>query len=118
MHMVIDWAFRIYISIDPTVLEQSGLVNLYQNKNSKSHKNYKIAAQLSIILATIWIYLSSIPLDHPIIEFFSKVQWYLLPIWTVTLTVICLILMMNHRLVHILPLNAKPFRLSISSPGY
>ncbi len=74
-----------------------------------------IAAQLSIFLSTIWIYLSSIPSDHPIVALFSKVQRYLLPIWTVPLIFVCLILLMNQHLVYFLQLNAKPLNIIMTS---
>ena len=44
-----------------------------------------ISAQLSMLVATFWLWLSSMPSDHAIVEFFSKRQRLLLPIWTVAL---------------------------------
>ncbi|MBV7506393.1 HD-GYP domain-containing protein [Bacillus sp. sid0103] len=73
-----------------------------------------ITAQLSMILATFWIYLSSIPSDNPIVEFFTRVQWYLVPVWTVALSGVCLMLMMNDHIVHFLPLNSKPLNIILT----
>jgi putative nucleotidyltransferase with HDIG domain len=73
-----------------------------------------IAAQLSMILATFWIWLSSLPSDNPIVEFFAKKQRFLLPIWTVALCAVCIIGMMNPSIVHFIPLNAKPLNIILT----
>jgi putative nucleotidyltransferase with HDIG domain len=74
-----------------------------------------IAAQLSMILATFWIGLSSLPSDNRIVEFFAKKQRFLLPIWTVALCAVCIIGMMNPNIVHFVPLNAKPLNIILTT---
>jgi putative nucleotidyltransferase with HDIG domain len=74
-----------------------------------------VAAQLSMILATFWIWLSSLPSDNSIVEFFEKKQRFLLPIWTVALCVVCIIAMMNPNIVHFIPLNAKPLNIILTT---
>jgi hypothetical protein len=49
-----------------------------------------ISAQLSMLLATFWIWLSSMASDHSIVQFFSRFQRLLLPIWTVVLSIFCI----------------------------
>jgi len=73
-----------------------------------------VAAQLSVILATFWIWLSSLPSDNPIVEFFAKKQRFLLPLWTVALSAVCIIGMMNPNIVHFIPLNAKPLNIILT----
>jgi putative nucleotidyltransferase with HDIG domain len=67
-----------------------------------------ISAQLSMLLATFWIWLSSLSSDHSIVQFFSRFQRLLLPIWTVALSIFCIIGMINPHIVDIVPLNAEP----------
>jgi hypothetical protein len=73
-----------------------------------------ISAQLSMLLATFWIWLSSLPSDHAIVEFFSRRQRSLLPIWTVTLGIFCVIGMMYPHMVDIVPLDAEPLNFIIT----
>jgi HD-GYP domain-containing protein (c-di-GMP phosphodiesterase class II) len=44
-----------------------------------------VAAQMSVMLATIWLWLSSLPSDHPWIEFISRGERLLIPVWTLIL---------------------------------
>jgi putative nucleotidyltransferase with HDIG domain len=67
-----------------------------------------ISAQLSMLLATFWIWLSSLSSDHSIVQFFSRFQRLLLPIWTVALSIFCIIGMINPHIVDIVPLNVEP----------
>lgn len=73
-----------------------------------------ISAQLSMLLATVWLCLSSLPSDHPIIEFFARRQRLLLPGWAVALIVFGSIGMMYPNIVDIIPLHANPLNLIIT----
>ena len=44
-----------------------------------------IAAQLRMLLATIWLWLSSLPSDHKFVEQLSQRQGMLLPVWIAVL---------------------------------
>ncbi|MEH7379029.1 HD domain-containing phosphohydrolase [Bacillus sp. JJ1533] len=68
-----------------------------------------ISAQLSMLLATCWIWLSSLPSDNSIVKFFSKRQRSLLPIWIVALSIFCILGFLNPHIVDIIPLDADPF---------
>lgn len=70
-----------------------------------------MSAQLSMLLATIWLWLSSLPSDHFIVGRFAKRQQLLLPIWLVVLSIFCTFGLLNPHLVHILPLNIAPLNI-------
>jgi putative nucleotidyltransferase with HDIG domain len=67
-----------------------------------------IAAQLSMLLATFWIWMSSLPSDNTFVEFFAKRQRSLMPIWTVAIIIFCTIGMLNPHIVDVIPLNVAP----------
>ncbi|WP_336790549.1 HD-GYP domain-containing protein [Paenibacillus sp. MMO-177] len=50
------------------------------------------AAQMSILLAVMWLWLSSMSSDRRIISWLSAHQRWLLPIWTASIAVICALL--------------------------
>lgn len=50
------------------------------------------AAQMSILLAVMWLWLSSMSSDRRIISWLSAHQRWLLPIWTASIAVICTLL--------------------------
>ncbi|WP_336776965.1 HD-GYP domain-containing protein [Paenibacillus sp. MMO-58] len=50
------------------------------------------AAQMSILLAVMWLWLSSMSSDRRVISWLSAHQRWLLPIWTVSIAVICALL--------------------------
>ncbi|WP_246096543.1 HD-GYP domain-containing protein [Paenibacillus sinopodophylli] len=50
------------------------------------------AAQLSVLLAVVWLWLSSLSVDQPIIKWFTEWQRYLLPVWSVLLFGFCFFL--------------------------
>lgn len=67
-----------------------------------------ISAQLSMVLATFWLWMSSLPSDHKLVEFFAKRQKQLLPIWLLVLCIFSVAVMVNPNLVHFIPLNIAP----------
>jgi putative nucleotidyltransferase with HDIG domain len=74
-----------------------------------------ISAQVSMLLATFWIWLSSLASDHSIVQFFSRFQRLLLPIWTIVLSFFCIIGLINPNIVDIIPLNAEPLNIIITT---
>ncbi|MCM3691035.1 HD-GYP domain-containing protein [Neobacillus niacini] len=74
-----------------------------------------ISAQISMLLATFWIWLSSLATDQPIVQYFSKFQRLLLPLWTVVLIIFCLIGLINPNIVDIIPLNVKPLNIIVTT---
>jgi hypothetical protein len=74
-----------------------------------------ISAQVSMLLATFWIWLSSLASDHPIVQYFSKFHRFLLPIWTLVLSIFCLIGLINPNIVDIIPLNAEPLNIIVTT---
>jgi putative nucleotidyltransferase with HDIG domain len=73
-----------------------------------------ISAQLSMLLATFWLWMSSLPSDNTLIEFFAKHQRSLLPGWTIALSIFCFIGMLDPNIVDIIPLNVKPLNIVIT----
>jgi putative nucleotidyltransferase with HDIG domain len=67
-----------------------------------------VAAQLSMVLATVWLWLSSLPTDHKLIVVFSKNMKFLLPLWILVLSVFAVISMLHPQVVDFIPLTVKP----------
>jgi HD-GYP domain-containing protein (c-di-GMP phosphodiesterase class II) len=67
-------------------------------------------AQLSVILAVVWLWLSSISVDQPLIKWFAQWQRILLPIWTFLLLALCTILWFNPDLILLLHLKELPMK--------
>ncbi|SFB13579.1 MULTISPECIES: HD-GYP domain-containing protein [unclassified Bacillus (in: firmicutes)] len=72
------------------------------------------AAQLSMLLATIWLWLSSLPTDHKFISVLSKFQRSLIPIWTLMLAVFSGTGWFFPHLVHFIPLTVQPINYFIT----
>lgn len=62
-------------------------------------------AQLSVLLSVIWLWLSSMRSDRLVIKWLAKHHRMLLPVWSVTLVVICSVLWMIPELVQLLHLK-------------
>ncbi|WP_223594543.1 HD-GYP domain-containing protein [Neobacillus bataviensis] len=73
-----------------------------------------IAAQLSVLLATVWIWLSSLPSDNPLVTFLAKRQRWLLPLWTPVLVVFSIIGFLNPHLTHAIPLHVMPLNMILT----
>ncbi|MDF2682517.1 MAG: metal dependent phosphohydrolase [Brevibacillus sp.] len=67
-----------------------------------------VAAQVSILLATFWLWLSSLPTDHPLIDYLSRQQRRLLPVWALTLTSVGTFSMIFPHLVDVIQLDSHP----------
>lgn len=80
------------------------------------HPNHLMgaAAQLSMLLATIWLWLSSLPTDHKFMSFLSKYQRSLIPIWTLMLATFNGIGLSSPHLVDFIPLTVQPINYVIT----
>lgn len=67
-----------------------------------------VTAQLSILLASIWLWLSSLPSDHKLVEALSKRQTLLLPAWIVVLSGLEILSMSFPHAISSIPLTVKP----------
>lgn len=67
-----------------------------------------VAAQVSILLATFWLWLSSLSTDHPLIDYLSLQQRHLLPVWALILTSVCTVSMIFPHLVDVVQLDSRP----------
>ncbi|WP_224724614.1 HD-GYP domain-containing protein [Paenibacillus vietnamensis] len=69
-----------------------------------------VAAQLSVVLAVIWLWLSSLSVDQPLIKWFAQWQAMLLPVWTAVLAVICAVLWLAPDITHYVHLKESPVK--------
>jgi putative nucleotidyltransferase with HDIG domain len=67
-----------------------------------------VAAQLSMVLATVWLMGSSLPTDSKIVEFFAKHNKLLLPIWICVLLIFGIVSMNFPHMVDFIPITVKP----------
>lgn len=67
-----------------------------------------VASELSMLLASFWLWLSSLPSDHKLVEKISRKQSFLLPIWILVLSVFGIGAMIFPHLMNYIPLNVKP----------
>ena len=67
-----------------------------------------VASELSMLLASLWLWLSSLPTDHKLVEKISRRQSFLLPIWILVLSVFGIGAMIFPHLMNFIPLNVKP----------
>lgn len=71
-----------------------------------------IASPLSLLIATIWLWLSAWPTDNKLITFLARKQNRLVPVWTAGLCIFGIIGMMFPHIVDIIPLHKKPIKYS------
>lgn len=74
-----------------------------------------VAAQLSMLLATIWLWLSSLPSDHKIVESLSRKQSILLPVWITIMGVFGVVSMYHPHIMDFLPIDLKPINWIITT---
>jgi len=67
-------------------------------------------AQLSVLLAVVWLWLSSISVDRPLIKWFAQWQRMLLPLWISLLLVLCTILWFYPNLILFLHFKELPMK--------
>ncbi len=69
-----------------------------------------IAASLSVLLASFWLWLSSLSSDHKLVIFLSMGQNFLVPVWTILLILFGIIGMQYPEIVDFIPLNENPLK--------
>jgi putative nucleotidyltransferase with HDIG domain len=67
-----------------------------------------VSAQLSMVLATVWLWLSSLPTDNKVIEYISRHNKYLVLCWVIALSIFGIIGLINPHIVDMIPLNVQP----------
>lgn len=73
-----------------------------------------ISAELSVVLTTAWLWMSSVRSDHPVVAALSRRQQWLVPVWTALLTGFVIVMMWAPDLVEFIPLNRPPFQGAVS----
>lgn len=73
-----------------------------------------VAAQLSTLLASIWLWLSSLPSDSPLITKLSGFRGRLIPIWTVSIGLLAVVVTLNPHLLDFIPLDRNPVNVIIT----
>jgi putative nucleotidyltransferase with HDIG domain len=73
-----------------------------------------IAAQLSMLLGTIWLWFSSLSSDNLLVDFFAKRQKFLLPAWTVALIAFGVITLLDPSLMDHVTLNIEPINIILT----
>jgi putative nucleotidyltransferase with HDIG domain len=99
-----------FISLSYISLAQMFLIHGLSTPNFILHATHlpSIAAQLSMFLATFWLWLSSLPSDNKLVFFLSRHNNLLVPVWFFTLAIFCTIGMIFPEMVDIIPVHAKP----------
>lgn len=69
-----------------------------------------IAAQFSVILATCWLWLSSLSADHVIVRSLSKWKHLLVPVWSIFLIIVCSLAMFYPEVADYVPFTEEPMR--------
>ncbi|MEK8129160.1 HD-GYP domain-containing protein [Paenibacillus filicis] len=64
-----------------------------------------VAAQVSVLLTSLWLCLSTLSSDHPLIGFLSRYQRLLVPVWTTALAGLGLAGLMLPRLADLIPME-------------
>lgn len=73
-----------------------------------------VAAPFSILLAVIWLWLSSLPSDSPMVRFISQYVQYLLPVWSGFLVLLGSVGMLFPDVVQFIPLHVHPLNWGVS----
>ncbi|WP_426450244.1 HD-GYP domain-containing protein [Paenibacillus sp. S-38] len=73
-----------------------------------------ITAPLSVMLATLWLFMSTLPGDHAAVRFLSRCQGCLVPIWAVLLLVCGALSLMHPHVIEVLPLHVHPLNILVS----
>jgi len=70
----------------------------------------RITAQLSILMACLWIGLSALPTDHALVRRLSGRQRQILPAWSLALLVFGIYALISPHSVEALPINLDPYK--------
>lgn len=74
-----------------------------------------ISAQLSVTLAAFWLYMSSLPSDHPAVRLLARRRALLLPVWSIGLGASGLLAMLYPHVVDFIPVNVRPLNLVLTA---
>ncbi len=66
------------------------------------------SAQLSVVLAVVWLWLSSLSVDQPFIQWLARWQRLLLPLWVLILLGICMVLWLVPELGEMIRVKQNP----------
>ncbi len=69
-----------------------------------------VAASLSVLLATFWLWMSALPTDHPFIRYFIRFEKQMLPLWTAILAVLGGLALLYPDAISFIPLNSNPLK--------
>jgi len=69
-----------------------------------------IAAQLSLLVASFWLWLSAFPSTHPLVAWLARWQRLLVPTWITLLALLDALLLLNPELAALIPLNISPLK--------
>jgi uncharacterized membrane protein len=73
-----------------------------------------VTAQLSVLLASFWLWMSTLPSDHRVMRFFVKIRNWLVPAWTVVLGAFGTVVMVFAELTAFIPTDRKPLDAIVS----
>ncbi|CAG7653302.1 HD-GYP domain-containing protein [Paenibacillus allorhizosphaerae] len=106
----------LFLSLSFLSLASSFAVHGLSTPNFLLHATHLpgVAAPLSVILATCWLGLSSLPSDHPWVGAISKYEKLLLPVWTSLAMVMGTLAMVYPDLVNFITLNSHPMNWVVS----
>jgi putative nucleotidyltransferase with HDIG domain len=80
------------------------------------HENHlsSVAAQLSILLASFWLWMSSLPTDHYLVNTLSRFRTSIVSVYAIGLAVFAMIGLAFPNIVHITPINQDPLRQGVT----
>jgi len=73
-----------------------------------------LSAQLSVVLASVWLWLSSLSTDHAWVGWLARFQNQLVPVWAIALGIASLISFLFPHTVDLVPLNPQPVQWGIT----
>lgn len=74
-----------------------------------------VSASLSVLLASFWLWLSSVPSDHKAVVYLSRWQNVLVPGWTIVLFIFGIVGILFPSLVDFIPLYENPLKGSVGA---
>lgn len=74
-----------------------------------------VSAQLSVLFASVWLWMSSLHSDHSLIGLMSRWNNVLMPLWTIALALFGTIGLVYTDLVQLLPVNQDPLKGPVST---
>ncbi|WP_281883568.1 HD-GYP domain-containing protein [Paenibacillus sp. YYML68] len=72
-----------------------------------------VASQMSVLLASLWLWLSALSSNHPIVRYISGFQQKLTIGWTLALAVAGVYFMLHPHAVDFIPLTVRPLNYSL-----